>query len=63
MRGFGLAVTVVGGLVFLVSLLADLIGLGDDAGFKIGARQLGGIALGLLILLIGLLILRRSRPD
>lgn len=62
MRRFGLAVTVVGGLVFLVSLLADLIGLGDHTGFQIGARQLGGIALGLLILLIGFLIVRRSRP-
>ncbi|HEX6301057.1 MAG TPA: hypothetical protein VF148_11380 [Acidimicrobiia bacterium] len=61
MRLFGIAVTVVGGLVFLVSLLADVIGLGDDEGFQIGARQLGGIALGLLILLIGFLIVRRSR--
>lgn len=62
MRILGLTLTVVGGLVFLVSLLADLIGLGDDSGFQIGARQLGGIVLGLLVLLIGILILRRSRP-
>ena len=61
MRALGLTVTVVGGLVFLVSLLADLIGLSDDPGFQIGARQLGAIGLGLLVLLIGILILRRTR--
>jgi ABC-type nickel/cobalt efflux system permease component RcnA len=61
LRGFGLTVTVVGGLVFLVSLFADLIGLSDDPGFQIGARQFSAIALGLLVLLTGILILRRSR--
>ncbi|HUG31999.1 MAG TPA: hypothetical protein VMM14_03830 [Acidimicrobiia bacterium] len=57
----GLAVAVVGGLVFLVSLFADVIGLSDDPGIQIGGRQLGGIALGLVIVLIGFLIVSRSR--
>jgi hypothetical protein len=52
---------VIGAVAFLVSLTADLIGIGDDTGFQVGPRQASGIILGLLVALIGALILRRSR--
>lgn len=61
MRRVGLALIVIGAVAFLVSLTADLIGIGDDTGFQVGPRQASGIILGLLVALIGALILRRSR--
>ncbi len=63
MRRVGLGLVVVGALAFVVALLADLIGLSDDVGFQIGPRQAGGMVLGLLVVLLGALILRRSRTS
>ena len=53
----------IGAVVFLVSVTADLTGLSGDAGFQVGPRQAGGIALGLLVLLVGALIVRRNRAS
>jgi hypothetical protein len=61
MRRFGITLVVIGAIGFLVSLTADLIGLSDDVGFQVGPRQASGMTLGLLVILVGALIMRRSR--
>ena len=53
------------GLIFLVvSLTADLTGLGDDEGaFDIGVQQGSGIALGVVLLVGGLVLVRRNNTN
>jgi len=50
---------VVGAIFTLVSLLADFIGIGSYPG--INYAQLGGIAVGLIIVLVGLYLLRAEK--
>lgn len=61
MRRVGIYLIVIGALVALVSLTAELIGLSDDPGFQVGPRQASGIALGLLITLVGVVMLMREK--
>ena len=63
MRRIGFALIVIGAVVFLVSLTADLTGLSDDPGFQVGPRQAGGIALGLVVMLVGFVFVRRNRAS
>lgn len=61
MKRVGITLVVIGLVVFVVSLSADLIGLSDDPGFQVGPRQASGIALGLLAALVGYLLVIRER--
>ena len=60
-RVIGLAVAAVGFIVFLVSLAADWIGLGEGEGGVVGEQQWAGITLGLSLLAIGVLVARAAR--
>jgi len=51
-------VVVIGAGLLLISLLADVIGVGDDPGF--GTQQKMGSAAGLLILATGVYLTRKS---
>ena len=46
-----MVVIVLGALLLLASLLADVIGIGDDAGF--GRQQMMGTIAGVLVLAVG----------
>ncbi len=46
-----MVVLVLGALILLASLLADIIGIGDDTGF--GRQQTMGVVLGVVVLAIG----------
>jgi len=48
---------VVGGGVLGISLLADFAGLGNERGF--GAKQLLGAVIGMVIVSLGLLLMRK----
>lgn len=61
MKPIGISLVGIGVLVFVVSLTADLIGLSDDPGFQVGPRQASGIALGLLVALVGVVMLMREK--
>ena len=52
---------VVGVGLFVVSLLADVIGIGDDAGF--GRQQTAGTAAGVIIAAIGLYLIFNESPS
>ena len=58
-RIVGWSVAAVGLILFVVSLTADLTGLGDHEGFQIGVKQGAGIASGLVLIVVGLAILKR----
>ena len=51
-RGLALVVLVVGVLLALVALLADILGVGSEPGF--GWKQSAGLAVGLVLAAIGL---------
>ena len=59
-KTISLIAIIVGVIVALISLIADFIGIGSYPG--INAAQLGGIAVGLLIILVGLR-LRRTKVE
>ena len=59
-RVLGIGLILGGVLVIAVSLLADFIGLGAQAGI-IGWKQILGAAIGLVILVVGIYILIRAR--
>ena len=59
-RTVGLTLAVVGLIVGLLFALADAIGLGGSPGF--GRSQIMGVIVGVVILIIGVLIVARSRP-
>ncbi len=48
-----------GQLILLVSLLADVLGLGEDRG--LGSKQILGAILGIVVLLEGVWLWRRQR--
>ena len=49
----------IGLILLVVSLTADLTGLGDQEVSQVGFKQGAGIALGLFLIVVGLAILRR----
>ena len=53
-----LVVIIIGAGLLLASLLADVIGIGDDAGF--GPQQTTGSITGLVILAVGIYLHRRN---
>ena len=53
------SIAAVGLILFVVSLTADLTGLGDQEVSQVGVRQGAGIALGLVLIVVGLAMLRR----
>ena len=55
------ALLVVGVLVFLVSLTADSLGIGEGTG--IGWKQITGAAIGVVIAAVGMYSLRKSGGD
>ncbi len=59
-KALGWIVAILGGLVALVSALADQIGIGKT-GF--GPNQVTGTFAGVVILGVGLFLLARKRPD
>ena len=63
LRRAGIALIVIGAIGSLVALTADLTGLGDDPGFQVGPQQWLGILLGLVVLVVGVVLLRRSKTS
>ncbi len=63
LRIVGWAVAAIGLILLVVSLTADLTGLGDDEGFDVGVQQGAGIALGLVLIVVGLVLVRRKRTN
>lgn len=63
MRNLAIGVISIGALLALVSLGADLIGLSDDPGFQVGPRQWSGILAGLVIVVLGISLFRRSKSS
>ena len=57
-KTISLAAIIIGLIVTLISLMADLVGIGSYPG--INYAQLGGAAIGLIIVLIGLLLQRKK---
>jgi hypothetical protein len=57
-RNLGIAILVIGILVILISLVADVIGIGQAGG--IGWKQILGAGVGVLIILAGIVISRRK---
>ena len=49
---------VIGAGLLAASLLADVIGIGDDPGF--GKQQLAGLITGLMIMLVGLAVMKKK---
>jgi hypothetical protein len=58
-KSIGIALIVLGVVVMAVSLLADVIGIGQDPRV-IGPIQLGGAALGLVVAVIGVVLALRK---
>jgi hypothetical protein len=58
-RNLGIAMTVAGILLVLVSLLADMIGLGAQAGI-IGWKQILGAVFGAMVGIGGIILLLRK---
>lgn len=57
-KTISLAIIIFGLLVTIISLIADFIGIGSYPG--INYAQLGGIVVGLIIVLIGLILIRKK---
>lgn len=53
------SIAAIGLILLVVSLTADLTGLGDQEVSQVGVKQGAGIALGLFLIVVGLAILRR----
>ena len=58
MRAFAVSLLVAGVLLFLVSLTADTIGIGEGTG--VGWKQITGAVIGVVIAAIGIVRLRRG---
>jgi uncharacterized protein (TIGR03382 family) len=63
LRIVGWAIAAIGLILLVVSLTADLTGLGDDDGFEVGVQQGAGIALGLVLVVVGLVLVRRKHTN
>jgi sulfite exporter TauE/SafE len=57
------AIAALGLILLVVSLTADLTGLGDDDGFDVGVQQGAGIALGIVLIVVGLVLVRGTHPN
>ena len=53
-----MVVLILGALILLVSLLADIIGIGDDVGF--GRQQTTGVIVGVVVLALGAYLYRKD---
>ena len=62
-RIVGWVIAAIGMILLVVSLTADLTGLGDDEGYAIGIRQGAGIALGVVVIVVGLVLVRRQHTN
>ena len=64
LRIAGWAIAAIGLILFVVSLTADVTGLGDgDVAFDIGAQQGSGIAVGLVLIVVGVVLVRRKHSS
>ncbi len=63
LRIVGWAIAAIGLILLVVSLTAYLTGLGDDDGFEVGVQQGAGIALGLVLIVVGLVLVRRKHTN
>lgn len=59
-RSISVWVLIIGILIFIISLLADMIGVGFDPSV-FGSAQQTGVVAGLVIALIGLILYLRSK--
>lgn len=59
-RTLGIIVALAGAVLLLLAALADVIGIGDTSEF--GLRQISGVVVGVLALVIGGLAARAPRP-
>ena len=57
-KTFSMVILALGALLLLASLLADVIGIGDDAGF--GSQQTMGTVAGVLVLAVGAFLYNSS---
>lgn len=57
-KTLGIVVTIIGIIILLVFALADVIGIGQTPD-KIGSQQLIGVAIGALVIVLGVYISRR----
>jgi hypothetical protein len=58
-RNLGIAILVIGILIILISLLADVISIGATAGVM-GWKQILGAGIGLFVCIAGIVISRRK---
>jgi hypothetical protein len=58
-RNIGFALVALGALMQIISLSADLLGIGAQPGI-IGWKQLSGAAIGLVLILIGVWLVSRK---
>lgn len=58
LRIIGWTTGVIGLILLVVALTADLTGLGSGEGFEVGVRQGAGIALGVILIAVGLVLVR-----
>ena len=63
MRIVSWAIAAIGLAVLVVSLTADITGLGADESFQVGIQQGAGIALGLVLMVLGLVLVRREHTS
>ena len=63
-RGIGFGAIVLGGILLVVALTADITGVGDKTTSEIGLRQGAAIAAGAIVLIVGLVVVfRTGKPD
>ena len=53
-----MVVLVLGALILMASLLADIIGIGDDPGF--GRQQMTGVVVGVAVLALGAYLYKKD---
>jgi len=58
-RNLGIAILVIGILIILISLLADVIGIGATSAV-FGWKQILGAGIGVLVILAGIVVSRRK---
>lgn len=64
LRVAGWTIAAIGLILLVISLTADITGLGDDEGaFDIGVQQGSGIALGLILIVVGVVLVRRKHSN
>ena len=63
LRIVGWAIAAIGLILLIVSLTADLTGLGDDENFEVGIQQGAGIVLGLILFVVGIVLIRRTQTN